>query len=705
MVRGYPVMMLQTAGRFPREMKRRRGPHLSEHLFMVLAAAGVGLLSALGAVGFRVMIRAVQDQAFGDLPALLGLFAGAPSAGIEDPLKSAAHLPWFWLLIIPALGAAVAAPLIYYFAREAKGHGVPEVMESIALRGGEIRPRVALVKAVASAFTIGTGGSVGREGPIVQIGSALGSTVGQVLRVPERQLRTLVGCGAASGIAAAFNAPIAGALFAVEIILGDFAVTQFSPIVIASVVATVVSRAFLGDFPAFEVPAYRLVSPFELLPYMGIGAFAGLVGIVFIVVLYASEDFFDRLRIPDMLKLPVGGLAVGAIGIFLPHVFGVGYSTINGALTGQLGLGLLGVLLLAKLLATCVTLGSGGSGGIFAPSLFLGAVTGGFFGTIVHQMFPAVTATSGAYALVMMGAVVAATTHAPITAIIMIFELTQDITSIPPLMAACVVSTLISSYLHPESIYTLKLVRRGIDLFGDEEPNVLKTLAVRDVMESEPETVAADASFNDVLNLVVQSPHATFYVVNKDQGMLGAIALSELRRLIFERDSLRNVVVAADLIDREIPILRETDDLDLVMQLFAQTRTSELPVNDPTTGKLVGSVREPDVIAAYNRAVLSRDLAGGMTRRVGLVSRIHRVELGNSWALQELRVPTSFIGHSLRELDLRANLGVQVLLVRSVDPESGEPTVDVPDPHRPLSEGLGLVVVGRNPSLDRLEAS
>jgi CIC family chloride channel protein len=686
-------------------MNRRRGPRIPEHLFMVLAAAAVGLVSALGAVGFRFMIRTVQDQAFGGLPELLGLLEGALPAGMEDPLEAAAHLPWFWLLIVPALGASVAAPLIYYFAREAKGHGVPEVMESIALRGGEIRPRVALIKAVASAFTIGSGGSVGREGPIVQIGSALGSTVGQMLRVPERQLRTLVGCGAASGIAAAFNAPIAGALFAVEIILGDFAVTQFSPIVIASVVATVVSRAFLGDFPAFVVPEYRLVSPFELLPYMGVGVLAGLLGIVFILVLYASEDFFDRLRIHEMLKLPIGGIAVGMIGIFLPNVFGVGYSTINGALTGELGLGLLGVLILAKLSATCLTLGSGGSGGIFAPSLFLGAVAGGFFGTIVHQVLPAVTGSSGAYALVTMGAVVAATTHAPITAIIIIFELTQDITIIPPLMAACVVSTLISSYLHPESIYTLKLVRRGIDLFGDQEPNVLKTLLVHDVMESEPETVAADASFNDVLNLVVQSPHATFYVVNTDREMLGAIALSELRRLIFERDSLRDVVVAADLIDREIPVLRETDDLDLVMQLFAQTQTSELPVSDPATGALVGCVRQPDLVAAYNRAVLSRDLAGGMTRRVGMVSRVHRVELGNSWALQEIRVPGSFIGRSLRELDLRAHLGVQVLLVRSLEPETGETAVDAPDPDQPLTEGLGLVVVGRNASLDRLEAS
>ncbi|MEN8161935.1 MAG: chloride channel protein, partial [Myxococcota bacterium] len=429
---------------------------LNEHVTVVLVAIGVGVVSAFGAVAFRWAIRLVTDGSFDWLPTNLGLAEGTVPSIHEDPREAAGALPWFWLLLVPALGATLAAPLIYFLAREAKGHGVPEVMESIALRGGAIRPRVVLVKALASALTIGSGGSVGREGPIVQIGSALGSSVGQLLRMPGRHLRTLVGCGAAAGIAAAFNAPIAGALFAVEVILGDFAVPQFSPIVIASVVATVISRYFYGDFPAFEVPPYQLVSPFELGPYMLAGVAAGVVGVVFIRVLYASEDFFERLRIPELLKLPIGGLCVGAIAIFLPHVYGVGYSTINDALTGALPLGLLVLLLGAKIMATSLTLGSGGSGGIFAPSLFLGAMTGGAIGTIVHQIFPESTASSGAYALVVMGAVVAATTHAPITAIIIIFELTKEIAIVPPLMASCVISTIVSSYPDPNSIYTLK---------------------------------------------------------------------------------------------------------------------------------------------------------------------------------------------------------------------------------------------------------
>ncbi|RMF24126.1 MAG: chloride channel protein, partial [Deltaproteobacteria bacterium] len=310
---------------------------------MVVVAALCGLGGGLGAVALRALIHGIQGAFFG------------PSHELLDVIRD---IPWTWRLLAPAAGGLLVGPLVHFVAREAKGHGVPEVMEAIAVRGGAIRPRVVVVKALASAISIGSGGSVGREGPIVQIGSALGSTIGQMLGVSSRQLRTLVGCGAAAGIAAAFNAPIAGALFSVEILLGDFGVPQFSPIVISSVVATVVSRHFLGNFPAFEVPAYELVSPFELLPYMFAGVVAGGVALAFISVLYRAEELFDGFRIPEYLKTPIGGLMVGMIGIGLPEVFGVGYGSINAALTGQLPATMLAVLLVAKILATSITLAS-----------------------------------------------------------------------------------------------------------------------------------------------------------------------------------------------------------------------------------------------------------------------------------------------------------------------------------------------------------
>jgi CIC family chloride channel protein len=676
----------------------------SEHLNLVLVAILVGAISAVGAVAFRGAILLVTEGSFDWIPSALGLTSGVNIDG-EDPHAAAASLPWYWLLVVPALGALVAAPLIYVFAREAKGGGIPEVMESVALRGGAIRPRVAVVKALASALTIGSGGSVGREGPIVQIGSSIGSTIGQLLRLPGRHLRTLVACGAAAGIAAAFNAPIAGALFAVEVILGDFAVPQFSPIVIASVVATVISRFFYGDFPAFEVPHYQLVSPLELGAYMLAGVIAGLVGVAFIRVLYFTEDVFGKIRIPDWLKLPLGGLCVGAIGIFFPHVFGVGYGTINEALGGELPLRLLVLLVVVKLVATSLTLGSGGSGGIFAPSLFLGAMTGGAVGTVMNQIAPEATASSGAYALVVMGAVVAATTHAPITAILMIFELTQSITIVPPLMASCVISTIVSSYLHPNSIYTQALRRRGVDLYGEESPNVLRSLNVRDVIDRSPEILNASTPFPQILDLVVTSRHTEFFVVDADGRLLGSIALDELRRLIFEQESFRHLVVAADLIESEQPLVTENDPLDWVVQLMADARVTELAVvDDLTRRKLVGSIEERELMHAYNREVLRRDLAGGVTSRVALAGRTRRVELGGGYVVAELPAPRSFFGKSLRELALRQEHAVEVLIVRRRVGQESEPEVHLPTSDDCIREGDALVLAGAVADIERIEA-
>jgi len=293
----------------------------SDHAFMILIGALIGLGGGFVAIGFRHLIRLVQRIAYGTW---------------SYDLDAVRSLPWYVLILIPAIGGLLVGPLVFRLAREARGHGVPEVMEAVALRGGVIRTRLVLIKALASAITIGTGGSVGREGPIVQIGSAFGSTVGQLFRVSAPRLRTLVGCGAAAGIAGTFNAPIAGALFALEIILGDFGVSQFSPIVISSVVSTIVTRSLIGDMPAFIVPSYELVSAYEMLPYAVLGIAAAFVGVGFSTLLYRTEDHFDALRIPDLSKPVIGGLIIGSISLAFPHILGVGYETIDMALAGEM---------------------------------------------------------------------------------------------------------------------------------------------------------------------------------------------------------------------------------------------------------------------------------------------------------------------------------------------------------------------------------
>jgi len=655
------------------------------HLFMVVVAVICGLGGGYGAVALRWLIALIQRSFFG------------PGAHVLEIVE---HISWPWRLAAPAVGGLLVGPLVY-FAREARGHGVPEVMESMIARGGVIRPRIVVVKAVASAISIGSGGSVGREGPIVQIGSALGSTIGQLLGVSTRQIRTLVGCGAAAGIAAAFNAPIAGALFAVEILLGDFGVPQFSPIVIASVVATVVSRHFLGDFPAFTVPHYQLAGPFELVPYMLVGLVAGLVAIAFISILYGAEDVFDRVRVPEIIKPAIGGLLVGAIGVWLPQVYGVGYDTINGALAGSIAPWLLALLIVAKLAATSITLASGGSGGVFAPSLFLGAMTGGFVGTFIHQWFPAWTGSSGAYALVTMGAVVGAATHAPITAIIIIFELTGDYRIIPPLMASCVISTLVATLLRRDSIYTLKLRARGLDPFKEDDPNVLADLYVRDIIDRSPEVIPASMPFIKVLELVVRTRHEELFVVDDDGGVLGIVALPEIRHILFELEALRHVAVAADLLEPVRWSLHEDDTLDVAMRLFSLADARELPVVSGGEARtLVGSIHLTDVIGARDKELLRRDLAGSMMSTVSLVGRVRQVEIGDGYVVQEITSPRSFVGRSLRELDVRVRHGVQVIFVKRLD--EGEVHLLVPEPDEEIVEGDTLIVAGPRTAADAL---
>ena len=495
---------------------------------MIIIAIIIGILGGFAGIGIRAMILWISEISFG--------------AG-NNFLENVMNATWYWILIIPAIGGLLVGPIIYFFAPEAKGHGVPEVMEAILLKGGAIRPRVAFLKAIASAITIGTGGSVGREGPIIQIGSSIGSTVGQFFKVPSKRLKTLVGCGAAAGIAAAFNAPIAGALFAVEIILMDFAVAQFSPIVISSVMATVISRNYEGDFAAFIVPKYELISPYEIGFYFVLGALSGLTAYLFIKSLYLSEDFFDnKLTMPGYLKPALGGLIIGLIALNFPQIMGVGYDSINNALYGNMIWYIALALVFIKILATSLTLGSGGSGGIFAPSLFMGAMLGYFFGSFVHQYFPDISASPGAYALVAMGGLVAGTTRAPITAIIIVFELTNDYHIILPLMITCIISTILSARFSNESIYTLKLLLRNIGIKEGVDTNVMDSIAVQNVYSTEFESINDTDNFSQVVKKVLNGKEFDFPVLTEEGRILGIISLNDIRDYLFEKDSLQNFI-------------------------------------------------------------------------------------------------------------------------------------------------------------------
>jgi CIC family chloride channel protein len=415
-----------------------------EGLVLLVMAVVVGITTGLAAVLFIRLIAYIQFFFYG---------------GGEKILPELGRI---WIILVPVIGGLLVGPIIAKFAPEAKGHGVPEVMQALILRGGRIRPRVALAKIITSALCIGTGGSAGREGPIVQVGSALGSSVGQWLGLSDERIKNLVACGAAAGIAATFNAPIAGVVFAIEVLLSEIQVTVFGNVVVSAVAASIVSQIFLGSRPAFEIPGYVLHSPWEILLYVFLGLLAALVGILFIRMLYYTEDVFERLPIPLWLKPATGALLLGilafcypyvgtisyisaddmALGLPIvenyPHIFGSGFLFLEEVLQGRAPFFLLFLLIFLKPLATSFTLGSGG---VFAPSLFTGAMLGGSFGYLAMHLFPDLQIEIGAYALVGMAAVFSAAARAPLTSMLIVFEMSNDYRLILPLMTAGMVAS------------------------------------------------------------------------------------------------------------------------------------------------------------------------------------------------------------------------------------------------------------------------
>jgi CIC family chloride channel protein len=653
---------------------------LTEHTFMIIIAIVIGVLAGLAAIGIRALIQAISNISF---------------TGDGNLLENIMSTSWYWIIIIPIIGGLIVGPIIHFFAPEAKGHGVPEVMQAILLKGGVIRGRVAFVKTITSAITIGTGGSVGREGPIIQIGSSLGSIVGQFFRVPSRRLKTLVAAGAAAGIAAAFNAPIAGALFAVEIILMDFAVAQFSPIVISSVMATVISRSFEGDFAAFIVPKYELISPYEIGFYFILGALTGIVSFLFIKALYFSENYFDnKLKFPEYFKPVLGGLGVGIIALMFPQIMGVGYDTINNALFGNMIWYIALALVLVKILATSLTLGSGGSGGIFAPSLFMGAMLGYFFGSFVHQYFPDISASPGAYALVAMGGLVAGTTRAPITAIIIVFELTNDYHIILPLMITCIISTILSARFSRESIYTLKLLLRNIGIKEGVETNVMDSIDVKDIYSTDFESINDSDNFSQVVNKVISGKEFDFPVLTEDGRILGIISLNDIKDYLFEKDSLQNLLIAGDISNTNFDTITPDDNCGTAMEKLRYSRYEGLPVIEKKgSDKIIGFIRRKEILDAYHKAIERKEITSRLASSISMKEDEPQVHFMEGYSINEIAPPKSFIGRSIRDLNIRARYGVDVLSIKTKE-KRGETIKAIPNPDYVIKEEDTLVIAG-----------
>ena len=522
---------------------------------------------------------------------MIGFFARAL------PIVEGGGRPAWWIVLVPALGGLVVGPIVTRAAPEARGHGVPEVMLAVARNRGVIRARVAVLKAIASAITIGTGGSAGREGPIVQIGSAVGSALGSAFKVSPELVRMFVACGAAGGIAASFNTPIAGVIFALEVILRDFAGRAFATVVISAVTASVVARTLLGQAAFFHAPAYALGSSWELVPYAFLGAVAAVAARAFTLMLYRIEDGFDGLRIPPALKPALGGLGLGALAWLVPGVLGTGHAEIERALRGELLLSSLALLAVAKMLATSLTLGSGGSGGVFAPSLFIGAMLGGAVGYGVDALVPGLGVQPGAYALVGMGAVFAGGTWAAISAILILFELTRDYELILPMMVACVTSVVVAKGLSADTIYTLKLRRRGIDLDGESD-SPLANVRVDSVMTRDVETIRVDTPLRPLLRQVEASDHSGFPVVDAAGRLEGLITYAELRDATRVAGADTDFIIASDVMRPFGPVIRPDSNLEEAVQKMQNAGVRRLPVVGATgEGELLGILTNHDVVS------------------------------------------------------------------------------------------------------------
>ncbi len=569
-----------------------------DNFVLISMALLIGLLSGLANIFFRSAIVFVHEWVF--------------ERGSELLHVGSAWYTRLPLPLIPMTGVALLVLLARKYPGEVTGYGFPAFLERVNILDAKFRGRNIILKTLGPALTIGTGGSAGIEGPVAQIGGTVGSKLGRMFRVSSNRMKVFIAAGSAGAIAASFNAPIAGTLFAVEIVLlGNFELASFSAIIVSAGIATVVGRAYYGEDAVFSVRLYDMVSPYELVLYMGLGLVVGILAVLYIRVFYNVRERFNAMeRVPVMGRPFVGAFIVGMIGIFFPEVFGDGYEQIEAAVGGRLPWALMLILVFLKIVATSVTLGSGGAGGVFAPALFIGAMIGGAYGVGVNTLFPGMTAHHGAYATVGIGSFLAATTHAPLTAIFLLFEMTGNYRIIVPIMLAAVIGVMTARKLYPDSIDTVELSRKGINLHGGRASALMSSIRVGQVMEKDYKSVPETANLTEVIQTLLDGNSMYLPVVSDKDKLMGVISLQDVKGVLYEEQICR--IVTAGQIATEDPVtLTPNDNLGTALRLFSAKDIGVIPVIDPPAGgKLVGVVRRGRVLATYDQEVLRRARVG-----------------------------------------------------------------------------------------------
>ncbi|NTU93468.1 MAG: chloride channel protein [Chlorobiaceae bacterium] len=564
--------------------------NLTQDLPFLLVAVLVGLLTGYVAVVFHEAIRTISSL----------LFEGTTAIG----LPSLNNYPRILLLpLIPAVGGLVVGIYNALVIKAKPEHGLASVIKAVAQNDGKIPKKNWLHKTITSVVSIGTGGGGGREAPIAHVGAAIGSTVAQLLKFSPARTRTLLGCGAAAGLSAVFNAPIGGVMFAVEVILGDFSVKTFSPIVVAAVVGTVISRSFLGNYPTFHVQEYTLVSNSELVLYFILGALAGLSAVLFIRTFYFIEELFNkfekRFHVPAWAMPAIGGLLCGLVSMWVPELYGFSYDVINRALAGNESWENMIAVYLLKPVVAAFTVGSGGSGGMFAPSMKMGAMLGGMFGHVVNNLFPGITATSGAYALVGMGALTAGIMRAPLTVILILFEVTGQYEIVLPIMFAAVTSTVIARLVYPHTMETYVLEKEGIRMGFGIALTIAGNISVRNVMTNNYIGFKNSTNVEEIIAAFHNTLESNFFITTEDNRFIGIIGLEEMRVPL--KEGFFTGLIAEDLVKRNVTLLFESSKLDEALKIFELSDYTYLPVISSENGQLLGVIKQEDTFAYYRK--------------------------------------------------------------------------------------------------------
>ena len=572
--------------------------HGQETPYLVFLAVIVGVLAGYAALLLRFTIEWVS---------LLWVGERTWEAALET-------LPWYIYLLAPTLGGLAVGLMVVHFLPQGELRGVAGVLADMVERKGRIHHRQMATETAGTAIAIGSGASLGREGPTVALGALIASEIGQRLGLNEQQLRTLIGCGVAAGIAASFNTPIAGVLFALEVILADYAIATFSPIVIASVLATVIARSEIGNFPAFTVPEYHLISAWEIPAYMAIGAICGLVAAVFIKSLAPTRVFLGRL-IPDRRLRPAAvGFVIGLLGLALPQVMSIGYGTVEDMLLERIKpeildfalplTAFLAIVLLGKLVATVLSAAGGFPGGLFGPALFMGATVGALFGDITHGISPAYSESYGAYALVACGALTAAALQAPLTVMLIVFEMTADYHIMLPLMAACSVATLVTRAFGRASVFTEALEERGIETSWGREQSWMRSVPVTQIPWRTVPRVSEHTRLQELKQIYAASGKGCVEVVDDEGLMIGIVTFADLQQWLID-PALDQIVVASEVANRKVQVLSETDSLLEAIRILDKEEFEQMPVvahDNPR--RVLGVLSRNAVFSTYHKLIV-----------------------------------------------------------------------------------------------------